>query len=272
LPDDLREATGWVEVTDAQEALDPRVAAAGKILLESDGKIFRAYPDAASAHPWLAKLRPDDRYQMLITSKQLFDMLREGLVEAEKLYDETIGRSGGRIAAQLALEVVNDFVRHSMPGVVTPLLVLSQALKELDGGVTPPILERAKVHSRPVSTAMERLREHAAIAAELLIRSGLKSPLACDYVAKRLGKMGYRLKGRPDRQVITCNTVKGWHKQYCKKGHQNTWSCWLLESLGRDSRPSNLSADELRKGAERVLEEELGWMRPPPQRGNFEKP
>jgi hypothetical protein len=71
--------------------------------------------------------------------------------------------------------------------------------------------------------------------------------------------------------VISCYTVKGWHKQYCKEGHQNTWNCWLLESLG-DSRPSNLSADELRESAERVLEEELGWMRPPPQGGNFEKP
>jgi hypothetical protein len=95
----------------------------------------------------------------------------------------------------------------------TPLRALLRGLLSLDHGAVEPMLEPRPTRGRPVQVTWLLFRAHAAAAAELAKRAGCTLPDACDFVAERLDRAGYRLPGRGDHSTITGSTVRAWRRE-----------------------------------------------------------
>jgi hypothetical protein len=159
------------------------------------------------------------------------EALANGLKEARKIYEATCNDYGGRQGAARALQAVRDFVgfvHFDAHAALPPLRELIDALKELDRGRIPAILQKVPVAVRPRSSAWEEIRDDAAAAAELLHRSGLKLPRACKRVADQLERAGLRLPGRDPS--ITGRTVRAWRRDLYNRGYGTSRHADLLSS------------------------------------------
>jgi hypothetical protein len=138
-------------------------------------------------------------------------LIRSGY-RAGVLYDS--GRE--REAAKAALEAVLIFLQSvrtfELAGGDAPLRALLRALEGLDRGAVEPMLRSKTLAGSRMSLNLMVVRGHAAAIAELTRRSGHRLPDACELVAGRLHRAGYRLFA-DSKRAITAETVQNWRRQ-----------------------------------------------------------
>jgi hypothetical protein len=141
---------------------------------------------------------------------EALDRLLEQLHDAQELYlSEEHRRIGVTYALNAAIEFMKSFEEVGSDDLLAPLVSLTAALADLDNGIPTPLLTivEQKAGRHPERTAQQAIRVYAAIAMDLLMKSGLPVKAAARRVAGRLDRLGVTTSfGRR----VTPNTVKNW--------------------------------------------------------------
>ena len=185
---------------------------------------------------------------------ELLSRLLDELREAQRRFVE--GDDGGRAGACHALCAVSEFLRaFDEPleeHLANLLIVLSNALGDLDDGVVAPMLRPAKLSGGPPeTTARGGLRATAVVTLECLRKTGMSQTEAAKLVARELNRRGVRpLRGR--RRGITAETVIYWRDDL-SADHGTTFAAKVLSDMkssvavAPDAPPEEVRAELLQR-------------------------
>jgi hypothetical protein len=144
--------------------------------------------------------------------ERLLDSLRDGLVEANRLYQA--GKNGGREGAIHGVESVLKFLvqipQIGDQGLTAPLAALHDALMNLDDGRTQPMLQAARKSGRArVGAIRDSHMGAVAFTVSRLQGAGMSPEEALATVAKALNRAGVA-PSRGRNPVFTLRTIRGW--------------------------------------------------------------
>lgn len=172
----------------------------------------------------MAKQKPSPVIQksvLLAHRKRLADGYVELFDHSHKKFMDS--KNGGRSGAIAALEYAIFSIsklEHKKQINVTPLIVLLNALRALDIGITLPILRKSKkdpkTNQRGIGSHTDRLRMNvkafSVYAADTLKTLGVTPQKAAD---ERIGKALSKIKfpAKSQSQGITGRTIAGWRQE-----------------------------------------------------------
>jgi hypothetical protein len=163
------------------------------------------------------------------------DDLRLALAEADRALAEGNTTADKRIATELALAALDDFLK-SVGLRSSALHNLSMAWQDIERGHSPTLFARSTQNRPKDEGKLVALKATAAAAMQLLMDAGKRKTEAADIVATKLDLAGFQLSGLKPRPASP-RTIAQWRDKF--SGHSNEEGADAYKCVLEEADPTN---------------------------------